>query len=80
VNNTNSPREEAVIREFPQIGKYRVRLVAHPKTKQKALDLREYAVLESYEGFTRRGIRLTDRAQVELLRDILSEVLRDLLL
>jgi hypothetical protein len=33
-----------------------------------------------FEGFTRRGIRLVDRAQVELLRDILSEVLRDLLL
>jgi hypothetical protein len=75
-----NPSREVVIREFPPIGKYRIRLVAHPKTREKVLDLREYVSLESFEGFTRRGIRLTDRAQVELLRDELSEVLRDLLL
>ena len=80
MKNTNPSREDHVIREFPQIGRYRIRLLAHPKTNEKVLDLREYAVLESYEGFTRRGIRLVDRAQVELLRDILSEVLRDILI
>jgi hypothetical protein len=80
VKNSNSSRQEEVIREFPQIGRYRIRLLVRPGSREKTLDLREYAVLESYEGFTRRGIRLTDRAQVELLRDILSEVLRDLLL
>lgn len=79
MKNTNSAREE-VIREFPPIGKYRIRLVAHPTTREKSLDLREFVSLDSFEGFTRRGIRLVDRAQVELLRDILSEVLRDLLI
>jgi hypothetical protein len=73
-------RQEEVIREFPPIGKYRIRLLAHPKTREKSLDLREYVSSETFEGFTRRGIRLTDRAQAELLRDVLSEVLRDLLL
>lgn len=80
MKNTNPPGQEEVIREFPPVGKYRIRLLARPKTKEKALDLREFVCSETFEGFTRRGIRLIDRAQVELLRDILSEVLRDLLL
>ena len=80
MKNPNSGRQEDVIREFPPIGKYRIRLLARPASRERVLDCREYAVLESFEGFTRRGIRLTDRAQVELLREILSEVLRDLLL
>jgi hypothetical protein len=73
-------RKEDVIREWPPVGKYRIRLVAQPKTQTKTLDIREYVSNETFEGFTRRGIRLSDRAQADLLRDILSEVLRDLLL
>jgi len=46
--NRTTPAPEDVIREFPPLGKYR--------------------------------IRLSDRAQVELLRDVCSEALRDLLL
>lgn len=80
MKNPSTSRQEEVIREFPSIGKHRIRLLAHSKTREKSLDLREYVSLESFEGFTRRGIRLVDRAQVELLRDILSEVLRDLLM
>ena len=79
MKNTNAVRQQEVIREFPPIGKYRVRLLAHPKTRKKTLDLREFISSETFEGFTRRGIRVTDRAQVELLRDVLSELLRDLL-
>ena len=80
MKNTNPSKQEEVIREFTPIGKYRIRLLVGPASREKSLDLREYVSLESFEGFTRRGIRLVDRAQVELLRDILSEVLRDLLL
>ena len=80
MTNSNPTRQEEVIREFPPVGKYRVRLVVHPQTRRKALDLREFVSFETFEGFTRRGIRLVDRAQVELLRDTLSDVLRDLLL
>ena len=76
----NAAPKEDVIREFPPIGKYRIRLVAQPKTQTRTLDIREYVSNETFEGFTRRGIRLSDRAQAELLRDVLSEVLRDLLL
>lgn len=76
-------RKEKVLREFPSLGgKYRVRLLQDPRTKGKSLDIREYVVDHNsgFEGFTRRGIRLSERAQVELLRHVLSELLRDLLL
>ncbi len=74
-------RKEDVIREWPPMGRYRIRLLAQPKTQTKTLDIREYVDSPNvFSGFTRRGIRLSDRAQVDLLRDILSEVLRELLL
>ena len=73
-------RKEEVLREFPPVGKYRVRLLSGERAKQRVLDIREYVSSDSFEGFTRRGIRLSDRAQVELLRDVFSELLRDLLL
>ena len=72
--------KEEVLREFPPVGKYRVRLLSGERAKQRVLDIREYVSSDSFEGFTRRGIRLSDRAQVELLRDVFSELLRDLLL
>jgi hypothetical protein len=76
----NAPRKEEVLREFPPLGKYRLRLLSDAEAKGRTLDIREYVSSETFEGFTRRGIRLSDRAQVELLRDVLSELLRDLLI
>jgi hypothetical protein len=73
-------RKEQVLREFPPLGKYRVRLLSGERAKQRVLDIREYVSGETFEGFTRRGIRLGDRAQIELLRDVFSELLRDLLI
>lgn len=76
-------RKEEVLREFPPLGaRYRIRLLSNARTKEKSLDIREYVVdhNSSFEGYTRRGIRLGDRAQVELLRDVLSELLRDLMI
>jgi hypothetical protein len=74
----NQARKEEVLREFPPVGgKYRVRLLSDERASQKVLDIREYVSSETFEGFTRRGIRLGDRAQVELLRDVLSELLED---
>ena len=79
--NQARPRAEEVVREFPPIARYRIRLLAAEGAKGRTLDIREYIVNhDSFEGFTRRGIRLSDRAQVELLRDVLSELLRDLLI
>lgn len=68
---------EEVLREFPPVGKYRVRLVHNPRRADQdpVLDIREYVHSEKFEGFTRRGIRLSDRAQIDLLRDVLKEVL-----
>ncbi len=71
------PLAEDILREFPPVGKYRIRLLQNPKRPEvePVLDIREYVSAETFEGFTRRGIRLADRAQIDLLRDILKEVL-----
>lgn len=70
---------EDVIQEYPAIGKYRIRLVQSTKddgTKRTpALDIREYVTQEGFEGFTRRGIRLTTASQMDNLKEILVQVL-----
>ena len=71
----SKPAREMVVREFPPISKYRVRLVEQPETQAQTLDIREYISSDTFEGFTRRGIRLTDKAQIDLLQDILKEVI-----
>ena len=71
-------KPDEVLREFPPLGKYRVRLLQNGKDNP-TLDIREYVTSEGsngFEGFTRRGIRLTDRAQMDLLRDILKQILQ----
>jgi hypothetical protein len=74
---TSGPGKEEVVREFAPLGKYRVRLLRNPKHPQTepSLDIREFVNNDRFEGFTRRGIRLSDRAQMDLLRDILKEAL-----
>jgi hypothetical protein len=76
VDKVNAVREE-VVRELPPVGKYRIRLVRNARRPEAppALDIREYVTSETFEGFTRRGIRLTESAQIELLRDALAEIL-----
>jgi hypothetical protein len=76
-NTTNKPATEEVLREFTPLGKYRVRLVHNPRRANQppTLDIREYVSTEKFEGFTRRGIRIGDRAQMDLLRDTLKEIL-----
>lgn len=64
---------EEVLREFPPIGKYRVRILKGKGAK--IVDIREYVSTETFEGFTRRGIRLSAKADLEMLRSHLSEVL-----
>lgn len=75
--STNKPIREEVVREFPPLGKYRVRLVRNPRRPGEGptLDIREYVSSENFEGFTRRGIRVSERAQMDLLRDVLKEIL-----
>lgn len=66
-----------ILKEYPPVGKYRIRLIQNSGKPESdpVLDIREYVTAETFEGFTRRGIRLGDRAQIDLLRDILKEVL-----
>lgn len=77
MGKNTGPIKEEVLKEFPPLGKYRVRLVRNPKRPADVpvLDIREFISGESFEGFTRRGIRLMERAQLELLRDVLGEIL-----
>lgn len=63
-----------VVREFPAIGKYRIRLLTKGE-KRFTLDLREYVSAEAFEGFTRRGLHLSSHAEVVQLRDTLNEVI-----
>lgn len=65
--------QDLVIREFPTVGKYRVRLV---KGKEgDLLDVREYINTHEFEGFTRRGIRLS-MSEIEALRQSLEVLLK----
>jgi hypothetical protein len=66
--------KETVVREFAPVGRYRVRLLDDPK-RGRSLDVREFVDNQTFSGFTRRGCRFTDRAQLGLLRDILSEAI-----
>ncbi len=71
------PFVEEVVQEFPAVGKYRIRLLRNPRKPRDgpALDIREYVKDVNFEGFTRRGIRLSERAHLDVLRDVLKEVL-----
>jgi hypothetical protein len=71
-----------VVREFPALGKYRVRLVkssAGPRAST-VLDVREFAKSETFEGFTRRGIRISTLAEARALRDVLRAIEEEALL
>ena len=74
---TQKPGREQVLREFNAIGKYRVRLLADPAKPgaQPVLDIREYVSSQTFEGFTRRGIRISAKAEMDTLREVLLEVL-----
>jgi hypothetical protein len=70
-------REERVIAELPAVGKYRVRLIANEKKPSSGpiLDIREFVASETFEGFTRRGIRLSERTLIQALHDALGGIL-----
>ena len=74
---SSKPSREEVLREFTPLGKYRVRLLRDPRrpAADPVLDIREYVNADTFEGFTRRGIRIGDRAHLDLLRDTLLQVL-----
>lgn len=80
MKNPSTQRTDNVIRELTPVSRYRIRVLEDDKSKKRVVDIREFLLGESFEGYTRRGIRLTDRAQVDLLRDALREILESMLI
>ena len=70
------------LRDFPSLGKIRVRLMHSQKPSRKStwLDLREYENGPNYMGFTRRGVKLTSLEDVRLLRETLETIEREKLI
>lgn len=69
----NKPVKETVLKEFPPVRKYRTRIVKNPQKFLPILDVREYVSTESFEGFTRRGVRLESGNEIDLMIEILKE-------
>jgi len=62
------------VREYPAVGIHRVRILQDLRTQLRVLDIREY---QPPEGFSRYGVRLKSRSDLELLWSVLTAVLRD---
>jgi hypothetical protein len=54
-----NPFKDTVLQEFPSVGRYKVRLLKPDENSLPVVDIREYVTGGSFEGFTRRGIKLT---------------------
>ncbi len=71
---SNPALVEEVLTEFTPIGGYRIRLVRNKRPKATPiLDIREYIKSESFEGFTRRRVRIVDAEQLDLFIKVLQE-------
>ena len=72
---TNDTRKnEELIYEYPAVDRFRVR-VLRKDDKTTSLDIREYVAAEKFQGFTRKGIRLTSKEHMLQLRDSISDAL-----
>jgi hypothetical protein len=66
---------QIVVREFPDIGKYKVRLVQKSSRDTRLiLDIREYANSPTFQGFTRRGVRIMAGDELTKLRAVLDQI------
>lgn len=76
------PFDGTVVREFPKIGRYRVRVVTSGRNGEmgNVLDIREHMESDRYSGFTRRGIRIYDPQDLAVLHETCKQVLEDRLL
>lgn len=63
--------------DFPAIenGKYRLRAIRPGNGGPLIFDVREYVKSESFEGFTRRGVRITTREGLESLKASIEQFL-----
>ena len=68
---------QIVVREFADIGKYKVRLLRKSSRDARLiLDIREYADSPTFQGFTRRGIRIMVQEELPRLREVLDQIER----
>jgi hypothetical protein len=74
--NVQAPGKDVVCHEFQPVGKYRIRLIKTDLSGPVLLDVREYVSGEDFQGFTRRGIRISDQKDMKTLRDHLDTALR----
>ena len=66
---------QIVVREFPDIGKYKVRLVQKSSRDARLiLDIREYANSPTFQGFTRRGVRIMVQDELPKLREVIDQI------
>ncbi len=63
--------QDNVVKEFGNIGRYRVRLLG-TQDGRNVLDIREWIANESFEGYTRRGIRLAIGQDTQQLAEVLT--------
>ena len=66
---------DEILKEFPPMGRYRIRLVKRGRKNLTVLDIREYLSAETFTGFTRKGITLASRSDLETLSKALAEIL-----
>jgi len=62
------------LREYPEVGSLRVRILEDETTRRRCLDLREW---QFGKGFSRYGVRIWTRNGAEDLWNVLTAVLRD---
>lgn len=74
---TKKRSEDEVLHEFPAIGKYRIRVLRKGSGDRvtTSLDVREYVNSDKFEGFTRRGIRLSDPKDIKALCNVMFDAL-----
>ena len=68
--NPGATGADLVIREFPKMGEYRIRLLQ--SSSGPKLDIREFVSADTFEGFTRRGIRIDMHEAADLAALILD--------
>jgi hypothetical protein len=65
------------LREYPSVGSLQVRILEDETTRRRCLDLRDW---QHGKGFSRYGVRIWTRSDVETLWNVLTAALRDPLL
>jgi hypothetical protein len=71
--------KQVVIQDMGCVGKYRARIVmTSAKNARAVLDIREYAIGANFEGFTRKGIRITvdDALQLRDVAQLFCEMMK----